>query len=62
MNHCPDCGCPTYNGRCTNCDEELFIIDQYEDLNMTLPNDDTEFMKRANSSIEKISKNSHDRT
>jgi hypothetical protein len=56
MTHCSDCGCPTYNGQCTNCDEELFIIDQYEDLNMTLPDDDTEFMKRANSSIEKISK------
>lgn len=37
MTYCEDCGCKVYNGACTNCHEELYIMDQYynaeEDLN-----------------------------
>lgn len=50
MNTCEDCGCVVYNGRCTNCDEELFIIDQYEELGMPLPDEDTDFMKKVRES------------
>lgn len=36
-----------YDGRCTNCHEELFILDQYVEQGMELPADDTEFMKKV---------------
>jgi hypothetical protein len=26
---CEDCGCRMYGGFCTNCDEEIFIEEQY---------------------------------
>ena len=45
--YCEDCGCKVFNGRCTNCHEELYILDQYEELNMPLPNDDTDFMQKV---------------
>ena len=32
MGYCPDCGCKSYNGACTNCHEELYIIDQYYEM------------------------------
>ena len=54
MSTCPDCGCKVYNGRCVNCDEELFIIDQYEELGMPLPDEDTDFMKKARESELKL--------
>ena len=25
--HCEDCGCKTYNGICSNCHEELYILE-----------------------------------
>lgn len=43
--YCEDCGCKVYSGRCTNCHEELYIMDQYYELNMQVPSEDTEFMK-----------------
>ena len=46
--YCEDCGCEVYNGRCTNCHEELYILDQYIELDMPLPDEDSEFMKKAN--------------
>lgn len=45
--YCEDCGCKVYNGICTNCHEELYIEDQYYELNMPLPDEDSEFMKKA---------------
>lgn len=59
MRYCEDCGCRVYSGRCTNCHEELFIVDQYIDLNTPLPDKDTDFMKKVanqNSQIAKINK------
>lgn len=47
MRYCEDCGCRVYSGRCTNCHEELFIVDQYIELNMPLPDEQTEFMKKV---------------
>lgn len=34
MKTCKDCGCKVYDGYCTNCDEETFIDQQYDDLDM----------------------------
>ena len=46
--YCEDCGCKVYSGQCTNCHEELYILDQYYELDMPLPDEDSEFMKKAN--------------
>lgn len=37
MNTCEDCGCRIYSGYCTNCCEEYFIAEQYEDLGEPVP-------------------------
>lgn len=42
--YCEDCGCAVYDGACTNCHESLYILDQYIDLGMALPSDDSDFM------------------
>lgn len=43
MNYCPDCGCKMYNGACTNCHEEIYIAEQYNELGMPMS---SEFEKR----------------
>lgn len=48
MAKCSDCGCSMSGGFCTNCDEEVFIANQYRELDMPLPSEETEFMKRYN--------------
>lgn len=45
--YCEDCGCKVYNGRCTNCHEELYILDQYYEQHMELPDDESDFMKKV---------------
>lgn len=35
--HCENCGCKQYDGFCTNCHEEIYIEQQYEDLEMECP-------------------------
>jgi len=47
QDYCENCGCKVYSGRCVNCHEELYIIDQYRELGMPLPPDDTDFMINA---------------
>ena len=37
MSYCPDCGCKMYNGVCTNCHEEMYIAEQYNELDMPIP-------------------------
>lgn len=46
-NYCEDCGCKVYSGRCTNCHEELYIMDQYIDQGMDLPDENSEFMQKV---------------
>jgi hypothetical protein len=36
-----------YGGRCTNCHESLYIMDQYYEQDMVLPAPDTEFMQQV---------------
>ena len=48
--YCEDCGCAVYDGRCTNCDEELYILDQYDELGMDYPDEDSEFMEKVRES------------
>lgn len=56
MNYCEDCGCKVFSGKCTNCHEELYILEQYEELNMPLPNDDTEFMQKVYEQQKQVAK------
>ena len=56
--YCDDCGCKVYSGRCTNCHEELYILDQYRELDMELPSSDSEFMKKVVECEEDIIKKS----
>ena len=35
--NCEDCGSKLYGGFCVNCDEEYFIAQQYEELDMPVP-------------------------
>lgn len=50
VDYCEDCGCKVYNGRCINCQEDLYIEDQYYDLDMPLPDGDSDFMKKVDQS------------
>lgn len=44
-NYCEDCGCRTSNGVCSNCQEELYILEnQGEYIDFPLSN---EFMAKA---------------
>lgn len=36
MNYCPDCGCKMYKWACTNCHEEIYIAEQYNELGMSM--------------------------
>lgn len=45
--YCDNCGCKVYSGRCTNCHEELYILDQYYDQGMKLPDKNSDFMKKV---------------
>lgn len=56
--YCDDCGSKVFSGKCTNCHEELFIVDQYIELEMELPSEDSEFMKK----VEKQQKEVNGRT
>lgn len=47
MDYCENCGCKVFNGRCVNCHEELYILDQYIEQGMPLPHDDSEFMQKV---------------
>ena len=47
MKYCEDCGCKIFEHGCTNCNEELYILDQYIELEMELPSEDTEFMRKV---------------
>lgn len=35
--YCENCGEKQYNGYCTNCHEEIYIEEQYINLNMEVP-------------------------
>ena len=45
MIYCEDCGCILNNGICSNCQEELYILEnQYENIEEPLSN---EFINKA---------------
>lgn len=37
MSKCEDCGIKVQNGVCRNCQEEIFIEEQYEELGIAVP-------------------------
>lgn len=51
MARCENCGTGMSGGFCPNCDEEVFIADQYRDLEMPLPGEETQFMQNYNKSM-----------
>ena len=44
---CENCGSRVFSGRCVNCDEVLFVLEQYVEQGMKLPGEDSEFMKEV---------------
>jgi len=44
--YCENCGCRVYHGACTNCDEEVFIADQYSEQGMKLPDESSDFEQK----------------
>lgn len=44
---CEDCGTKLQGGACPNCHEETFIRDQYIEQGMSLPGEDTDFMRKV---------------
>ena len=51
-----------YSGRCTNCHEELYILDQYDELNMEYPDEDSEFMQKVREQQKEVSENNNHKT
>jgi len=47
MKYCENCGCKMFEHGCTNCNEELYILDQYIELEMELPSEDTPLMRKV---------------
>jgi radical SAM superfamily enzyme len=43
---CPDCGNRLGVHGCEWCNEESYIVDQYREQGMKLPDEETEFMKK----------------
>ena len=53
MNSCPDCGCRTSGGVCSNCQEELYIFTfQYDEVKSV----SDEFAERARKQREDLRK------
>lgn len=46
MKECVNCGSKMGHHGCTWCNEESYIVDQYYEMEMELPSQDTEFMKK----------------
>jgi len=57
MKECENCGSIIGHHGCTFCNEESYIVDQYYELNMVLPNEDTEFMKNYRKQQETLKNN-----
>ena len=55
MTHCENCGCKKREGICTNCHEELYIMD-YQSEFIDFPLSD-EFIKKAKEQKEEIRRN-----
>lgn len=55
MSSCKDCGCTLNDGICSNCHEELYIIEnQSEYIDYPLPD---EFLKKAEEQREAVKEN-----
>jgi radical SAM superfamily enzyme len=52
---CPDCGSRIGVYGCEWCNEESYIVEQYRELDMELPDEDTDFMKKYNEQLKKNS-------
>jgi hypothetical protein len=61
MPHCEDCGTRLQGGRCPNCHEEIFIRDQYIEIGIPMPDDESEFMKKVQTQEWVINENERNR-
>lgn len=59
MPTCDNCGEKVYSGRCVNCHEELYILDQYDELELPPPDEHSEFMERAREQQREVSRNAY---
>lgn len=54
MKTCENCGCRVYSNGCVNCNEELYILDQYYEQGMELPDENSDFMKKVHQQLKTI--------
>ena len=59
MKTCENCGCKVYSNGCVNCNEELYILDQYYEQDMKLPKEDTDFMKKVHEQQRSLANKTH---
>lgn len=61
MGYCPDCGSKMYNGACTNCHEEIYIEEQYCDLDMEVPESISNLAAQQKETIKQRKREQHER-
>ena len=54
MGSCENCGSRIGIHGCEWCNEESYILDQYYELEMELPDEDSDFMKKVREQQKKI--------
>lgn len=45
--HCENCGCNVGIHGCENCNEELYILDQYSEQGMDYPDEKSDFIEKV---------------
>ncbi len=56
MANCENCGSKIGIDGCEWCNEELYILDQYYEEDMELPDENSDFMKRVREQQSELSK------
>ncbi len=56
MANCENCGSKIGIHGCEWCNEELYILDQYYEEDMELPDENSDFMKRVREQQSELSK------
>jgi len=57
MKTCEDCGSKIGVHGCEWCNEESYIVDQYHEQEMELPDEETDFMQKYNEQQRKLGNN-----
>ena len=56
--YCPDCGCKTSNGVCSNCQEELYILREQAEYVEEVSD---EFAKKADEQEKELSRRNNEK-